>query len=328
MKYDIISDIQYQMKPYLSQTQYIYLTKVLRNVFVNVEVTSKNVELEELNNEDLLNSFISAKVIEGCSVKTIDYYKSTLLKMLTSIDKRVDEISTDDLRKYLTQYKDERNLSKTTIDNVRRIFSSFFAWLENEDYILKNPVKRIHRVKTPRLVKETLSDEDLEILCGNCDNKRDLAILELLISTGMRVGELVKLNIADINFHERECLVFGKGESERIVYFDARCKLHLIQYLETREDNNPALFVSFNKPHKRLGINGVELRLKLLGEKSDISNVHPHKFRRTLATNAIDKGMPIEQVQKLLGHMQIDTTMQYAMVNQNNVKFSHRKFIG
>ena len=327
MKYDIILDIQYQMKPYLNQTQFINLTRVLKDVFENVEVSRKNSEIEELSNNDLLDSFISAKLIEGCSTNTIKYYESTLKKMLSYIDKRVDEITTDDLRRYLTYYKDSGDLSKTTVDNVRRIFSSFFAWLENEDYILKNPVKRIHRVKTPRLVKETLSDEDLEKLCNGCDNVRDLAILELLISTGMRVGELVKLNIDDVNFHERECVVFGKGESERIVYFDARCKLHLLQYLSTREDDNPALFVSLNRPYDRLGISGVELRLKELGEKSDISNVHPHKFRRTLATNAIDKGMPIEQVQKLLGHMQIDTTMQYAMVNQSNVKIAHRKFI-
>jgi len=255
-------------------------------------------------------------------------YKSTIKKMLHDVDKPVDNIQTDDLRNYLSQHKENRNSSKTTIDNIRRIFSSFFSWLEDEDYIIKNPVKRIHRVKTPRLVKDILSDENLEMLCDNCENLRDLAILQLLISTGMRVGELVNLNIENVNFHERECVVFGKGESERIVYFDARCKIHLLKYLEFRIDANPALFVTLNKPYNRLGRNGVEIMLKKLGEKSNISNVHPHKFRRTLATNAIDKGMPIEQVQKLLGHVQIDTTMKYAMVNQSNVKISHRKYIG
>lgn len=219
------------------------------------------------------------------------------------------------------------NLSKTTIDNIRRIFSSFFSWLVDEDYILKNPVKRIHRVKTGRMVKDVLTDENIETLRDNCKNLRDLAILDLLISTGIRVGELVTLNINDINFQERECVVFGKGESERIVYFDAKTKLHLMQYLNSRKDKNQALFVSLRSPHDRLGINGVEIILKKLGEKSHIANVHPHKFRRTFATNAIDKGMPIEQVQKLLGHVQIDTTMQYAMVNQSNVKIAHRKFI-
>lgn len=317
-----------QMKPYLNQSQYVNLTRVLMNVFVDIEITGKNEILNDLDNFQLLESFLAAKKVEGCSLNTLEYYHSTLTKMLEGIDKRVDNIQTDDLRKYLAQHREMRNSSKTTIDNIRRIFSSFFSWLEDENYILKNPVKRIHRIKTPRVVKETLNDEELGALCDCCSNVRDLAMLELLISTGMRVGELVNLNINDVNFNERECVVFGKGEAERIVYFDARCKLHLLEYLDSRKDSNPALFVSFKRPYNRLGINGVEMRLKKLGEDAGVFNVHPHKFRRTMATNAIDKGMPIEQVQKLLGHMQIDTTMRYAMVNQNNVKISHRKFIG
>ena len=325
MKNELITQIQLQMRPYLNQGQYLKLTKILTNVLESVNI--ENNEIIDLNNLELLNMFLSAKKVEGCSKNTLNYYKSTIDKMLKILDKPIDNITTDDLRSYLDEYKESNNLSKTTIDNIRRIFSSFFRWLEDEDYILKNPVKRIHRIKTGRAVKETLSDEELEILCDNCENIRDLAMVELLISTGMRVGELVKLNIDDINFNERECIVFGKGESERVVYFDARCKIHLLEYLNSRKDNKEALFVSFRKPYKRLGINGVEIIIKKLGEKSNISNLHPHKFRRTLATNAIDKGMPIEQLQKLLGHMQIDTTMKYAMVNQNNVKIAHRKFI-
>ena len=328
MKSKLVSDIQNQMKPFLSQNQYLKLTKVLINELENVEIVSKNVDCEVLDNFKLLNLFISAKKVEGCSNKTLVYYRKTIEKMLGEIDKRVDDISTDDLRDYLSRYNYSGKLSKTTVDNVRRIFSSFFSWLEDEGYILKNPVKRIHRVKRGRVVKETLTDENIETLRDNCENFRDLAMLDLLVSTGMRVGEFVTLNRQDVNFEERECVVFGKGESERVVYFDARTKLHLSQYLESRCDDNPALFVSFKYPYERLGINGVEMRLKHLGEKSNIENVHPHKFRRTMATNAIDKGMPVEQVQKLLGHMQIDTTMQYAMVNQSNVKMAHRKYIG
>lgn len=316
------------MKPFLNQDQYLKLTKVLLNSFNNIEIAGKNHNGEMLDNSRLMNLFLSAKQVEGCSAKTLHYYRSTIEKMLYVIDKDVDNISTDDLRKYLFEYNFEKDLSKTTIDNIRRIFSSFFSWLEDEDYILKNPVKRIHRIKTGRTVKETLSDENIEMLRDNCENIRDLAILDLLISTGMRVGELVNLNVSDINFQERECVVFGKGESQRVVYFDAKTKLHLIRYLNSRSDSNPALFVSLRSPHDRLGINGVETRLKKIGLKANVSHVHPHKFRRTMATNAIDKGMPIEQVQKLLGHMQIDTTMKYAMVNQSNVKISHRKFVG
>ena len=327
MKTKIISKIQNQMKPFLNQGQYLKLTNSLLNSLKDIEIIDNNNDENEIDNLKLLTSFLSAKQVEGRSEKTIAYYQSTLEKMLTKINKQVYNITTDEIRKYLYDYKNEKNSSKITIDNMRRIFSSFFSWLEDEDYILKNPVKRIHRVKTGRVVKEVLTDENLEVLRDNCKEIRDLAIVEILISTGIRVGELVRLNIEDINFYERECVVFGKGESERVVYFDARTKIHLMEYIESRTDENPALFVSLNKPNKRLGISGVETRLRELGNKCNISKVHPHKFRRTLATNAIDKGMPIEQVQKLLGHVQIDTTMQYAMVNQSNVKIAHRKFI-
>ena len=328
MKTKIISKIQNQMKPHLDQGQYIKLTNSLLNSLKDIDIVDNNNELSELDNFKLLDLFLSAKQVEGCSNKTIIYYKSTIEKMLMKIKKQIYNINTDDLRKYLFDHKNENQSSKTTIDNIRRIFSSFFSWLEDEDYIIKNPVRRIHRVKTGRVVKEVLTDENLEILRDSCKEKRDLAIVELLISTGIRVGELVNLNIEDIDFYERECIVFGKGESERVVYFDARTKIHLMEYLQARIDDNPALFVSLNSPYGRLGISGVETRLKALGRKCKINKVHPHKFRRTMATNAIDKGMPIEQVQKLLGHVQIDTTMQYAMVNQSNVKLAHRKFIG
>ena len=236
--------------------------------------------------------------------------------------------TTEDIRAYLAVFQRKHKSSKVTIDNIRRIFSSFFAWLEEEDYIIKSPVRRIHKVKTGMQVKEVLTDENLEHLRDNCKKIRDLAIIDLLASTGMRVGELVKLNREDINFNERECLVFGKGNKERIVYFNARAKIHLQQYLATRKDRNKALFVSLAKPHNRLEISGVETRLRKIGREAKIPRVHPHKFRRTLATMAIDKGMPVEQMQRLLGHVKIDTTMHYAMVNQTNVKLSHRKFIG
>jgi len=328
MKTKIISNIQNQMKPYLNPGQYMKLTNSLLNTMKDIEILDNKNELDGIDNIKLLNLFLSAKQVEGRSDKTIVYYKSTIEKMLNKVKKHVYNINTDDLRKYLYGHKIEKKSSKTTIDNIRRILSSFFSWLEDEDYIIKNPVRRIHRVKTGRVVKEVLTDENLEILRDNCDEIRDLSMVELLTSTGIRVGELVRLNIDDIDFYERECIVFGKGESERIVYFDARTKIHLIEYLQTRIDDNPALFVSLNSPYERLGISGVETRLRDLGKKCNINKVHPHKFRRTMATNAIDKGMPIEQVQKLLGHVQIDTTMQYAMVNQSNVKLAHRKFIG
>ena len=275
-----------------------------------------------------LDTYIAAKRVEGCSEKTLRYYESTIRNMLLSVGKLAKEISTDDLRWYLDSYQRRNNASKVTVDNVRRILSSFFSWLEEENLILKSPVRRIHKVKTGKTVKETYTDEALEIMRDHCENTRDLAIIDLLSSTGMRVGELVKLNREDINFQERECIVFGKGEKERKVYFDARTKIHLQRYLDSRRDTDPALFVTLQAPHNRLMISGVEIRLRELGRRLGIPKVHPHKFRRTLATMAIDKVMPIEQVQQLLGHQSVDTTLQYAMVNQNNVKISHHRFIG
>lgn len=279
------------------------------------------------SSQDLLALFLTAKGVEGCSPKTIEYYEATLRHMDKSLAKPYTQIESDDLRRYLSDYETERGSSKVTIDNIRRIMSSFFSWLEDEDYIVKSPVRRIHRVKTAQITKETLSDEELETLRDACESKRDLAVVDLLASTGMRIGELIRLNVADVNLQERECVVTGKGNKQRPVYFDARAKLHLAEYLETRADNNSALFVSLDSKARRITVGGMELRLRNLGKKVGVSRVHPHKFRRTLATHAIDKGMPIEQVQKLLGHAKIDTTMHYAMVNQNNVKASHRKYL-
>lgn len=331
MKSRIINKIKSKMKLYLDENQLVILDETLRNVLKDFDLVEAKCEFDVKQSQEnsiLLMNFLASKHVEGCSERTIMYYHSTIDKMLNVVNKKIEFISTDDLRKYLADYKDNNNASKTTIDNVRRVLSSFFSWLEDEDYILKNPVRRICKIKTKKVVKEVISDENFEILRDSCSNVRDLAMIELLASTGIRVGELVNLNIDDVLFNERECVVLGKGDSERIVYFDAKTKIHLLKYLENRTDNNPALFVSFKKPYKRLGINGVERRIRELGNGANIKKVHPHKFRRTMATNAIDKGMPIEQVQKLLGHVQIDTTMQYAMVNQSNVKISHRKYIG
>ncbi len=300
--------------------------QALQQILVDKLMVSQN-EKAEKDNLEYLRMFIASKQIEGCSERTIQYYRVTIHTMLCDLNIPIREITTDDLRKYLADYQAKNQCSKVTVDNVRRNLSSFFSWLEDEDYILKSPIRRIHKIRTGTKVKETLSDENIELLRDNCDNIRDLALIDLLYSTGIRVGELVNLNISDINFEERECIVYGKGNKERRVYFDARAKLHLQEYLRQREDKNEALFVTLDKPNDRLKISGVEICLRKLGRKLNIDRVHPHKFRRSMATKAIDKGMPIEQVQKLLGHQQIDTTMHYAMVNQANVKNSHRKYI-
>lgn len=282
---------------------------------------------ESTSNQEYLQLFLDAKKIEGCSERTLQYYRVTIEKLLSNIEEPIRKISTEQIRAYLSEYQKINNCSKVTVDNVRRNISSFFSWLEEEDYILKSPMRRIHKIKTKQQVKEIISDEAIERLRDSCSCPRDLAIIDLLYSTGVRVGELVNLNISDINFEARECIVFGKGDKERRVYFDAKAKLHLRDYLKTRDDDNSALFVTLDSPHERLKISGVEIRIRELGRSVNLTKIHPHKFRRTMATRAIDKGMPIEQVQKILGHSQIDTTMQYAIVNQNNVKSSHQKYI-
>lgn len=330
MKNTIIQEIEQSLLNYLDNSQldvlHTVLCRCLDKVEINV-VEDTDINISKFTNMELINKFIAAKEIEGCSERTTKYYYATLIKMDSMITKNVTHLTTDDLRMYLTEYQKINNCSKASIDNIRRNLSSFFSWLEEENYILKSPMKRIHKIKTDKVIKETYSDETLELLRDHCNNLRDLAIIDLLSSTGMRVGELVRLNINDIDFENRECVVFGKGNKERPVYFDARTKIHLRNYINSRNDDNVALFVSLDAPHDRLNISGVEIRLRQLGRKLGINKVHPHKFRRTVATKAIDKGMPIEQVQSLLGHSQTDTTMHYAMVNQNNVKESHRKFV-
>ncbi len=329
MKETIIQAVLDGMRAVLTENQLELLTDVTRKALSECEITPKATEEEQRNKEnaELLGAFISSKKVEGCSDKTIHYYKSSIEKLIATVKKNVCDIATNDIRCYLAEQQEQRGLSKVTIDNLRRIYSSFFSWLEDEDYITKSPVRRIHKVRTDALVKEVLTDENIEVLRDSCKELRDIAMIDLLLSTGMRVGELVKINRDDIDFQERQCVVFGKGNKEREVYFNARTKIHLKKYLEQRTDTNPALFVSLHEPHTRLTISGVEVRLRQLGKRVNLNKVHPHKFRRTLATMAIDKGMPIEQVQKMLGHVKIDTTLHYAMVNQTNVKIAHRKFL-
>lgn len=311
-----------EMSEYLSISQMKKLQEVIIRTFAENEASKT-----DISNDEFLKMFLDAKQIEGCSERTIQYYRVTVEHLLSQIETNIRKITTEEMRDYLSDYQKRNNCSNVTVDNVRRNISSFFSWLEEEDYILKSPMKRIHKIRTKTVVKSTISDEGIERLRDHCKEIRDLAIIDLLYSTGIRVGELVNLNIDDIDLEGRECVVYGKGDKERRVYFDAKAKVHLKEYIETRKDDNKALFVTLDAPHDRLKISGVEIRLRNLGRELNLERIHPHKFRRSMATRAIDKGMPIEQVQKILGHSQIDTTMQYAMVNQSNVKSAHQKYM-
>jgi len=326
MKEELISEILGRMLKTLDNGQLGQLKASLTDCLSKYDILPRNDNAKD--EADYVELFVSAKRIEGRSEKTLLYYRNTIDKMLESIGKEVQQITTNDLREYLSDYQKMHSSGKVTIDNIRRILSSFYGWLEDEDYIVKSPVRRIHKVKAGKVIKDTYTDENLEVMRDKCEEIRDTAIIDMLASTGMRIGEMVLLNKKDIDFGERECVVLGKGDKERIVYFDARTKIHLKQYLDGRIDDNEALFVSIRAPYKRMTIGGIESRLRKLGDDLGIPKVHPHKFRRTLATMAIDKGMPIEQLQHLLGHQRIDTTLQYAMVKQSNVKNAHRKYIG
>lgn len=311
-----------EMAEYLNISQMKKLQEVLLRNLAENEIVKQNIP-----NAEYLKLFLDAKKIEGCSGRTLKYYQVTVEHLLSQITTPIRKITTEELRRYLVEYQKINNCSNVTVDNVRRNISSFFSWLEEEDFILKSPMRRIHKIKTKTVVKDVITDEGIEKMRDGCRELRDLAIIDLLYSTGIRVGELVNLDISNVDLEQRECVVFGKGDKERRVYFDAKAKIHLKEYIESRKDQNPALFVTLDAPFDRLKISGVEIRLRELGKALHLDRIHPHKFRRTMATRAIDKGMPIEQVQKILGHSQIDTTMQYAIVNQNNVKTSHQKYI-
>lgn len=325
-KEEFIEILLENMKPFIWKKDVKIVKDTIVKSFNGIEVRHID-DGNPLTNDDALKLFVDAKRIEGCSERSLSYYSQTLKSFFKVVTKNYLIIETEDIRKYLSDYRHNSNVSKITIDNVRRVISTFFSWLESEDYIMKSPTRRIHKVKVGKVVKETYSDEMIELIRQNTISLRDLTIIDFLFSTGVRVGELVKLNITDLDLEAKECVVIGKGNKQRKVYFDARTKLEIQQYLKNRKDDCKALFVSLNKPHNRLEISGVEIVLRKIGKRIGSGKVHPHKFRRTLATKAIDKGMPIEQVQKMLGHAKIDTTLEYAMVDETNVKLSHKKYL-
>lgn len=292
-----INIIIQKMSVYLDNVQMIKLQEILAGV-------SDNTDIEDVkSSEELLELFIAVKRLEGRSELTLGLYKHNIEKLLASVDKNVCLLNTDDIRAFLSDYRREKGISKVTLDNMRRNLLCFYNWLEDKSYIFQNPLRRIHKIKAPIQVKETYSDEELEKMRDACKNTKDLAIVDFLNSTGVRVSELVNLDISDIDFEERECVVLGKGD-------------------------NSALWVSNKVPYERIHASGVERMLRKLGKRCGIAKVYPHKFRRTMATVAIDTGMAIEQVQQLLGHEKIDTTLRYVQVKQNNVKMSHKKYFG
>lgn len=305
------------------------LKNALYAVLYGYEITEKSTELERIDRswEQELGAFLVRKRVEGRSEKTIKLYRLHLWRMLQYINKPVKEITEADLFLYISSYQKCRHVSNAYLDNIRLVFSSFFGWLNNKGYISKNPAAGLDPIKGEKRIKKPLSDTELEKLRRKCRIERDLALLEFLYSTGVRVSELTALNRQDIDFNHMDVIVYGKGAKERETYLTAASCMHLKEYLDSRTDANEALFVSLKAPYKRLTVSGVEEILRRLGRQTGIDKVHPHRFRRTMATNILNKGMPIEEVKEILGHVKLDTTLIYCQVSRENVRHSHRKFM-
>lgn len=327
MKEEFVNHILYAMTGKLTEEMLEELKMILYMQLTKVDLIEKETALTIYRGEaeQTLKKFLEAKTVERKSYQTVKYYKEVVWRFLQEVQKELVDITTDDIRGYLYHYQKMRNINKVTMDNIRRILSSFFNWLCKNQYLARNPMDLIERIKPDQTIKECYSDEQITALCDNCTNKRDLALINFLNSTMVRVGELVGLNRTDINFAEREGIVFGKGSKERTVYIDGETKLHLLQYLESRKDRNPALFVTLDSPHERLSVAGVQDALKRLGKRAGIEKVHPHRFRRTGATRQLNRGMPIEQVKELLGHSKLDTTMIYLTINKNILKSTYQR---
>lgn len=322
MENELIDTILQRMQSFLNYAQTLKLREILNEVLVPVEDSKKN-----YSNEELFKAFLNAKHLEGLTDRSLTYYKQELAYIFKDLKKSVLETTTRDLREFLSKYQIENNVNNVTLNNVRRVLNSFFTWLENENYIFKSPMRRIHNIKTDKIIKQPFDLRSINKMREYAKKEpRDLAIIDLLLSTGMRVGELVLLNKKDLDLNKKQCKVFGKGRKERICFFDERAKESLQNYLKTRTDKEEALFVNLNgEPKRRITIEAVGNHIRVIGRRCGIEKAHPHRFRRTLATMALDRGMPLEQVQKLLGHEEIGTTLIYANVKEANVKKTYRK---
>ena len=305
------------------------LKNALYYVLSEYDISEKCTDVQCIDRswETELGTFLVRKRVEGRSERTLGLYNLHLRRMLQCLNKPVQEITEGDLFLYIERYKRQRQVSGVYLDSIRLVFSSFFGWLNAKGYIRKNPAAGLDPIKTEKRIKKPLSDIELEKLRRKCGLERDLALIEFLYSTGVRVSELVALNRQDIDFVSMDVIVYGKGAKERETYLTAASCMHLKEYLDSRKDDNEALFVSLRAPHKRLTVSGVEEILRRLGRCTGIEKVHPHRFRRTMATNILNKGMPIEEVKEILGHVKLDTTMIYCQVGRENVKHSHRKYM-
>lgn len=329
MKDEVITNVLQAMSVTLCQEQLLELKTVLQVQMYPYEIAKKSTEVSvrDKNYVYFLNMFLARKKSEGKTDNTINQYNLYLGMMLQWLNKEIKNITEDDLIYYLAIYKKTRGVSNGYLDHIRLVFSSFFGWMNAKGHIPKNPAKGMEPIKSVKKIKKPFTDEELEIMRRACEKERDLAIIEVLYSTGIRVSELTSLNRNDVDFLGKEIIVFGKGQKERATYLNATAYVHLKKYLSERTDSNAALFVSQKYPYDRLSVAGVEKVIKDIGNRMGIEKAHPHRFRRTMATNILKRGMPIEEVKELLGHTKLDTTMIYCTVSKANVKLSHQKLM-
>ena len=328
MKEQLINRVLYCMQDILQEEQITELKTVLQNVFCSYHVEPDKNEVKLVDNswQRDLEDYLIAKALEGKSPSTVARYRYELSRLLSYVNKAVVNITNTDISGYMRAYKRIRNICNQTLKNVRAVYSSFFVWLRDQDRIRKNPMSLVEQIKVEQKLKKPYSDTERELMLRNCKTIRDKAIMEFLYSTAVRVSELTALNQEDIRFSSKYLTVFGKGAKVRITYLNERSHMYLKEYLESRTDDNPALFVSERKPYKRLSKNGLEDLIHRTGQRVDV-HAYPHRFRRTAATNALNRGMPVQEVAQLLGHAKLETTMLYCTVERESVQYHHRKYL-
>lgn len=325
----LIKNVIVAMQDSLTDEQLQKLENVLAINLHGMEVREECTQLvtSERHWERILKLYIASKRLENCAESTLLAYNRCITLLFQGINKKIHEITTNDLRYYLAIYQEQRKISLAYLETLRHNISGFFSWATDEGYINRNPARRLKRVKVPQKIKKPYTAEEREHLKDVAKTERDVAIMELLYSTAGRIGEVVALNRDDVDFVNREIIIYGqKGKKERKVYLTEGCVYHLKKYLESRDDNNPALFVRGRKPYNRLGRQAIQDMLRKLGAEAGV-HAHPHKFRRTLLTDAGARGVPLQEIQAYAGHAKSDTTMLYVSVKQESVKASFMRLI-
>ena len=328
----ILEKIVNEMSPYLDQGQMEHLSNVLYVNFHGIEVQEQCTELIPSGVDGdtaKIKMFVASKKAVNRQDNTLRQYTREIYNMLNFVGKRAEDITGMNPRYYYGVMREQRGINMSTMQTRLHYLSSFWDFLITEELVHSNPVKKVGLLKLEKTIKKPFSAVELEALRVNCTELRDRTLVEFLYSTGVRVSELVSLNVGDIEMGEQELIVYGKGSKERKTYLTDSAKFYLRRYLRTRDQTELAdkpLFVTLDKPHDRLTVAGVQHTLRQLGKRAKVENTHPHRFRRTIATDLLNRGMPIEQVKEFLGHEKLDATMIYCSVREENVRSSHKKY--